>query len=288
MLRSRLQANGLLLLAAVIWGFSFVAQRVGMEHIGPFAFNTARFALGALVLLPIVLRRGIKLPRADKGFYRGFSLAGLFLFLGITFQQIGIVYTTAGKAGFITGLYVVFVPLLGLFLRQKASWLIWLAVFLATTGMYFLCVKETLVLEQGDFFVLVGAFFWACHVHVVAWVSPRFDSYWLAMLQFAMVALLSATCSFILETTTLSSLKQVALPILYTGILSVGVAFTIQIVAQKVALPSHVAIILSMEAAFAALGGWMILSETLSLRGLAGCALMFSGMLVSQLGPESE
>lgn len=154
--------------------------------------------------------------------------------------------------------------------------------------MYLLCVKETLQFEQGDLLVLLGAFFWACHVHVVAWVSPRFDSYWLAMLQFLMVALLSATCSMALETTTLSSLKQVSLPILYTGILSVGVAFTIQIVAQKVALPSHVAIILSMEAAFAALGGWMILSETLSLRALIGCALMFAGMLASQLQKEPQ
>ncbi len=293
---NRLQANLLLLLAAMIWGFSFVAQRIGMDHVGPFTFNAVRFALGGGVLLPFVLWRhrggarqtGAAPPLVDSKLFRGAAFAGLFLFLGISFQQIGIVYTTAGKAGFITGLYVVFVPLLGLFWRQKTGSITWLAVFVAATGMYLLCIKDHSGLEKGDLLVLIGAFFWAGHVLILGWLSPRLDSFWLAMLQFLAVSLLSAVGALAFESPNLTGVRQAGIPILYAGILSVGVAFTLQVIAQKTARPTHAAVILSLEAAFAALGGWIILSEGFSLRAIVGCVLMFAGMILAQFGKEPK
>ena len=284
-----LKAEALLLVAAVIWGVAFVAQRVGMEHVGPFTYNGVRFVLGALSLLPLLwLGRRSALP-IDPGGWRpilgGGLLAGLILFAGASLQQVGIVYTTAGKAGFITGLYVVIVPLLGLLWGHRTPWSTWIGAALAVAGLYLLTLTDDLTLAEGDGLVLIGAFFWAGHVLVIGWLSGRhIEPVLLACLQFIVCAVLSLATAVATETITLAGLWGGAMPILYGGLLSVGVAYTLQVVAQRDAPPAHAAIILSLETVFAALGGWLLLNEILSGRGLLGCALMFAGMLLSQVG----
>jgi drug/metabolite transporter (DMT)-like permease len=288
---STLKADVLLLTAAIIWGTAFVAQRVGMDHVGPFTFNGLRFALGALSLLPLLyIFRGQPaaseniLPSASRGlFVSGSLLAGLALFAGASLQQVGLVYTTAGKAGFITGLYVIIVPLMGLIWRQKPSAGTWLGAILAAMGLYFLSVTERLTIEFGDLLNLIGAIFWAAHVLIIAWLSPRIQPIRLAFWQFIACSLMSLLTALIFEEIDWGGIQAAAIPILYGGLVSVGVAYTLQVVAQRDAHPAHAAILLSMECPFAALGGWLILSEVLGLRGLLGSGLMLAGMLLSQL-----
>jgi drug/metabolite transporter (DMT)-like permease len=289
LLSKPLRAELLLLLAAVIWGFAFVAQRVGMEHVGPFTYNGVRFVLGALSLLPLLwLGRRSAAPLGPGGWrpiLGGGLLAGLILFAGASLQQVGIVHTTAGKAGFITGLYVVIVPVLGLLWGHRTPWSTWTGAALAVAGLYLLTLTDAFTLAEGDGLVLVGAFFWAGHVLVIGWLSGRHvEPILLACLQFIVCAVLSLAVAAATEPITASGLRGGALPILYGGLLSVGIAYTLQVVAQRDAAPAHAAIILSLETGFAALGGWLLLNETLSGRGLIGCALMFAGMLLSQLG----
>jgi len=224
------------------------------------------------------------LPPADRQTVAwGGALAGLVLFMGASLQQVGLVHTTAGNAGFITGLYVVIVPLLGLFWRQRPDLGTWIGALLAAAGLYLLSVTAAFEIAFGDLLVLVGAFFWAAHVLIIGWLSPRIESIQLACIQFAVCSLLSLITAAALETMTLQGLMGAALPILYGGLLSVGVAYTLQVVAQRDARPAHAAIILSLESVFAALGGWLLLGELLSARALAGCSLMMAGMLLSQL-----
>jgi drug/metabolite transporter (DMT)-like permease len=286
-----LATDTLLLLAAVIWGFAFVAQRVGMQHVGPYGFNGVRFALGCLVLLPLLARDrarvGGEASRPARWWSRptvaGGVLAGLVLFCGASFQQVALVYTTAGNAGFITGLYVVLVPIIGRVLGQPTHGGTWVGAALAAGGLYLLSVTEQLRLAPGDLLALVGAFFWAGHVHVIGWLSPRRAPLQIAFLQYAVCAVLSLAVALLTEGVVPANYLAAAIPILYGGVLSVGVAYTLQVMAQKHARPAHAAIILSLEAVFAALGGWALLGETLTARALLGCALMLGGMLTSQL-----
>lgn len=286
-----LKSDAILLLTATIWGFAFVAQRVGMDYVGPFTFNGVRFALGSLSLIPLMLltRKNPSamtrlLPRADRRtVVWGGALAGFALFMGASLQQVGLVYTTAGNAGFITGLYVVIVPILGLFWKQRPDLGTWIGALLAAVGLYLLSVTAEFRISFGDFLELAGAFFWAGHVLIIGWLSPRIESILLACIQFAACSLLSLVTAAAVETITLQGLMDAAVPILYGGLLSVGVAYTLQVVAQKDAHPAHAAIILSLESVFAALGGWLMLGEVLSARGLLGCGLMMAGMLLSQL-----
>ena len=289
--KGTLKADILLLITAAIWGFAFVAQRVGMEHIGPFLFNGIRFALGSLSLLPLIYfglgkdRPGVPVHTqvGKRGRIIGSVFAGIVLFGGASLQQIGIVYTTAGKAGFITGLYVILVPIIGLMLGRGTSYGTWIGAILAVIGLYFLSITEQFTMEKGDFFVFLSAFMWAAHVLWISWLSPRMNPIILASAQFAICSFLSLLTAYIAEPIVLSSIFAAAVPILYGGLCSVGIAYTLQVVAQRDAHPAHASILLSMEGVFAVLGGWLMLSETLSLRGLAGCALMLSGMLLSQL-----
>ena len=283
-----LRAELLLLLTALIWGSAFVAQRVGMNHVGPFTYNGVRFLLGALSLLPLLLIRCHSRPlmQPDGGRWRftGGLLAGLILFAGASLQQIGIVHTTAGKAGFITGLYVVIVPLLGLLWGHRTPWKTWIGAGLAAAGLYLLTMTDVFTLAQGDGLVLIGAFFWAGHVLVIGWLSGRhIEPVRLACLQCVVCAALSLGVAVVIEPIHWQGLRDAALPILYGGLLSVGVAYTLQVVAQRDAPPAHAAIILSLETVFAALSGWLLLNETLAGRGILGCVLMFAGMLLSQL-----
>lgn len=285
-----MKSNLLLLFTAVIWGFAFVAQRAGMEFLGPFTFNTARFTLGSISLIPLLLLNRNKKFERDKFLHindnyllYGGIAAGSMLFLGATFQQSGLVYTQAGKAGFITGFYVILVPILGLFIKQKTSLLTWLGAIIAIVGLYFLSLNEKFDFNLGDILVLIGAFFWAIQILVIGFYSTKVDPFQLAFTQFIVCAGFSFIAALIAETITIRNLLNASLPILYAGIFSVGIAFTIQVVAQREAHPANAAIIMSLEAVFALLGGWMILNESIPIRGIIGCLLMLIGMILSQL-----
>jgi drug/metabolite transporter (DMT)-like permease len=285
------KSNALLLITAAIWGFAFVAQRVGMDYLGPFTFNAARFTLGSLSLLPLLfISRGERpaseniLPRPGLKLivFGGFS-AGFMLFMGISLQQVGLVYTTAGKAGFITSLYVVIVPIMALFWKQSTNPGTWLGAVLATMGLYLLGVTGRFTVEFGDLLVFFCAFFWAAQVLIIGWLSPKIQSVKLAFTQFVVCAVLSLIAAVIFEDISWDALVQASWAILYSGIFSSGVAFTFQVMAQRHTHPAHAAIIMSLEAVFAAIGGWLLLNEILSMRGLMGCGLMLCGMLLSQL-----
>jgi len=284
--KENLQSDLVLLCAAAIWGFAFVAQRVGMEYVGPFLFNGVRFGLGSLSLLPLLyLRRrdGDKRKEQPAMALVGGAVAGMVLFIGASLQQVGLVYTTAGKAGFITGLYVVIIPVLGLFLRQRIRLGSWAGAVLAAVGLYLLSVTGKFTISFGDLLEVVGALFWAIHVLIIGWLSPRVSAVKLSLSQFMVCSGLSLATACLTEEILLGRLLDASIPILYGGLFSVGIAYTLQVVAQKKAPPSHAAIILSLETVFAALGGRLFLGETLSTRGLIGCALMFSAMMVSQI-----
>ncbi|MGA2977237.1 MAG: DMT family transporter [Spirochaetia bacterium] len=284
--------DSLLLLTALIWGLAFVAQRMGMSHVGPFTYNAVRFALGSLSLVPLILVRRTRARRAGPdtvvseprriGAVPAGLIAGSILFFGASLQQIGIVTTTAGKAGFITGLYVVLVPLTGLFWRQRTGWSAWAGACLSVAGLFLLSLTNAFTIERGDLLVLVGAFFWTAHVQAVGMLAPRTDPIGLSCVQFALCSALSAGGALLTEQPRLSAVLAAAGPILYGGVMSVGIAYTLQVVAQRSAPPAHAAILLSLESVFAALGGYIVLGESLSLRGAVGCAVMFAGMLVSQ------
>lgn len=284
MIKPSLQSNILLLITAAIWGFAFVFQRTGMDHVGPFTFNAARFALGTLSLIPVwwwfASRSNEK--ASPKVIYYGI-IAGIFLFAGSTLQQVGIQYTTAGKAGFITGLYIVIVPIIALFFGQYTRKETWFGCALALVGLYLLSVTDDLTIEYGDTLILIGALFWAGHVLVIAKYSPHVSAISLSVVQFSVCALLSFITALFTETIEASSIMLAGESILFTGILSVGIAYTLQVIAQQNAHPAHAAIILSLEALFAAIGGWLLLNEVLTIKAQIGCALMLLGMIISQL-----
>ncbi|CAM3910649.1 DMT family transporter [Cohnella lubricantis] len=283
-------SNLLLLLTACIWGFAFVAQRQGMSSTGPFTYNAVRFALAALSLIPLIVwldrrsgRTAVQKKAANRSAAANGLWVGLFLFAGASLQQIGLLYTTAGKAAFVTGLYMVIVPFLGLFLKQRLGLNGWAGAVLALIGLYLLCVTDGLRLGKGDWFELIGAFFWAGHILIIDKLSRNTDPLRLSFVQIAVCSVLSFIVAAAAETIELSGLLEAAVPILYGGICSVGIAYTLQIIGQKNAQPTQAAIILSMETVFAAIGGYLILNELLGTRGVLGCLLMFGGMLIPQL-----
>lgn len=285
----------ILLLTAAIWGFAFVAQRLGMQHVGAFTFNGVRFALGSLSLLPVIYffsRKSRKensdnsadeYQKADlKTTIKSGLLAGSVLFIAASLQQVGLIYTTAGKAGFITSLYIVLVPILGIFLKQKTHFTTWIGALTAVVGLYFLSINESLTIEFGDFLEILGAFFWAAHIQLIDKFVKNVDALKLSSIQFAACSVLSLVVALLFEDISASGLSSALVPILYGGIMSAGVAYTLQAVGQKYAKPSHAAIALSMESVFAAIGGALLLQERLPARGYAGCALMLLGMLIAQ------
>jgi drug/metabolite transporter (DMT)-like permease len=285
----KLRSDLILLLASIIWGFAFVAQRIGMEFVGPFTFNGVRFTLGTLVLIPFLFT-GKKFKPKDTSFVTskrtiliGVVCTGILLFGGVSLQQVGLETTTAGKAGFITGLYVVFVPIAGIFLGHKTNSFTWLGVLFSALGLYLLSIKSGLQIEHGDILVLACAFVFTFHVLLIGWLSPRMNSFHLAIGQFAICAFLNLLVAFSIESINVERIMEAAFPIVYGGIFSVGIAYTLQVIAQKDAPPAHASIILSMEAVFAAIGGWVILHESFSQRSLAGCCLMLAGMLIVQV-----
>lgn len=278
----------LLLLTATIWGFSFVAQSKGMEYVGPFTFIGVRMALGCIVLIPFVLaknasnkRRGIKIDK--RALLIGGLSCGVVLFFSSSFQQYGILYTTVGKSGFITALYIVLVPIFGLFLKRKTGALVWVSAFIALIGLYLLCINEAFSVNIGDMLTLGCAVLFAVHILVVDHFAPKTDGVMLSMLQFFVNSIIGLTAAFIFEKPSLESILSAWAPLIYAGVLSCGVAYTFQIIGQKGMNPSVASLILSLESCIAVLAGWLFLNQSLSARELIGCGVMFTAIVLAQL-----
>lgn len=287
--RDRVIADGLLLFVALIWGSAFVAQRIAAQDVGVFIFNGLRFLIGALVVYPLArISASRKKTLDDKSnpdqlTYTGLILAGCLLVLGAGFQQAGLRYTTAGNAGFITGLYVVLVPLfLAFFWKRRPRRAVWTAALMAAMGLYLLSTSGSMHFQKGDGLVLISAVFWALHVILIEWMVQRMEVLTFAAGQYLICGLISLGVGLIIEPQTLRHLQEYAWVIVYTGIFSVGLGYTLQAFGQRHAPPADAAIILSMEAVFAALAGWIILQETLTRIQLVGCGIMLAGMLIAQ------
>ena len=269
-----------------------MAQRMGMDHLGPYAFNVCRFLVGALSLLPLLFflrKNGSASSDFNRSFWKFSIFAGFALFGGATLQQVGIQYTTVGKAGFITGLYVVIVPILGLCLRQKIGRWTVIGCILAVLGLYFLSIKEDFSIGWGETLVLIGAFFWAVHVQVIGAANKRnLSPIKLALVQYLVCASLNLLLSLLFETFLFDQVILASGAILYAGIVSVGIAFTLQVIAQKKVDPSRAAIILNLEAVFAVLAGWLFFTELLTIKEWLGCSLMFLGMILSQMKGQEQ
>lgn len=280
-------ANLLLLLTAAIWGFGFVAQVIGMDYLKPFGFIGARFLLGAVSLLPVIwfFRRSLlRQPVSYAQLLRASLASGAILFAASSFQQVGLLYTTASNAGFITGMYMIFVPVIGLMLGVKTSVAVWLGCSIACLGLFLLGVDEYWQVGFGDLLQLAGASLWAVHILAIDRFGKKVPGILLAMGQFLVCSVLAALVSGVLvgEGTTVQQLLDAGPTLFYAGIVTVGVAYTLQVIAQAKAHPAHAGIILSLEAVFGAIGGYWLLDELLNSRQLMGCILMLIGMIVSQ------
>lgn len=292
----RLKNASMLILTAFIWGTAFVAQSVGMDFLEPFTFNGVRSLIGGIVLLPcIFLIRRINAragePEREEGTRKdliiGGILCGLLLFAASSLQQIGIVYTTAGKAGFITAFYIVIVPVLGVFLHKRIGWKVWTAVVMALAGLYFLCMTEKLAVGKGDLYIFLCALIFSVHILVIDHFSPRVDGVKMSCIQFFTCGIVSLIPMFVWETPRVDNLLAGWVPLLYAGVLSCGVAYTLQVVGQKNVNPAIASLLLSLESCFSVLAGWLILGERLSTREFAGCILMLAAIILAQL-PEGK
>lgn len=284
----------LLFLAAFIWGVAFVAQSKAKDYsVEPFTFNAVRNVIGGLTLLPCIFFLGKREPKEKKieenpkTLLIGGILCGTVLCIASNLQQIGINYTTVGKAGFITAMYIVLVPILEIFLKRRAGIKVWISVFLAVAGLYLLCMTEKLSLGKGDALVLLCALVFAIHILVIDHFSPKVDGVKLSCIQFLVCGILSMIPALILEHPQVSSILTAWLPILYAGIMSCGVAYTLQIVGQKNVNPTVASLILSLESCISVLAGWMLLGQKLSLKELIGCVIMFAAIILAQL-PEKN
>ncbi|MGI6055885.1 MAG: DMT family transporter [Bilifractor sp.] len=290
----------LLLLAALIWGTTFVAQSIAARSISPFTYNFCRFYVGAIVLLPVAVLVGKRDPLAPN--YTGIPIPGMrpkesrlrdvrtcgiacgvLLFLAGGFQQAGLEYTTAGKSGFITALYIILVPVFGLFLHKKCPPVVWISVILAVIGFYLLSVKEGFSVNRGDLLTLCSSCLFAMHILTVDHFIPRVNGIQLSCIQFIVAGTLSLFPAFLLETPSVSSIVQCIWPILYAGILSSGVAYTLQIVGQRGLNPTLASLLMSLESVISAISGWIVLGDSMSPKELFGCALVFSGVILAQL-----
>ncbi len=286
-----MKGNLILLLTALIWGTAFVAQSDGMNYVGPYTFNATRTILAAIVLIPVAAgfklfekRSGNSKPVDIKTTLIGGALCGIVLAVASSLQQIGIVSTTAGKAGFITALYVIIVPIIGLILGTKQPKKIWLCVLLAIAGFYLLCIKDDFTLSAGDGFVLACAACFALHITVIdRFLSKGADALLMACVQFWAAGLVMIIPMFVFETPSIEGVYNARLSILFTGIMSSAIAYTLQIIGQRYTTPTLATLIMSLESVFAALAGWLLLGENLSLKELFGCALVFAAVISAQV-----
>ena len=299
MKKTQMRNSLLLLLTAVIWGVAFVAQSVGMDYVGAFTFNCVRSIIGGLVLIPCIIflknlkhkemggqgklsvKESLQVTRVERV---GGICCGGALFAASNFQQFGISYTTVGKAGFITALYVVIVPIMGLFFKKKVSFVIWISVVLSVVGLYLLCMTEnSFSLAFGDLLVLICALLFSVHILVIDYFSPKGDGVIISCIQFFVSGVLSGVMMFLFETPRAEGILAAWMPILYAGVLSCGVAYTLQIVGQKDMNPTVASLILCLESVVSALAGWLILGQALNAREMAGCFLMFFAIVLAQL-----
>ena len=293
-MNKRLQGTLILMLTAIVWGISFVSQSVSMELIEPNTFCGIRTLIGALSLVPVILvmdsskkKKGMETNYNKKTLIRGGIICGVILCISATLQTYGLKYTTAGKAGFVTAMYMILVPIYGLFIGRKIRPVIAISVIVATVGMYFLCIKDGFKIEFGDLLVLGCAFTFAFHIMAVDYFSPRVDGVKLSFLQFLVCGTINVILMFILEKPVLADILKCTVPILYAGIMSCGVAYTLQIIGQKYAEPTVASIVMSLESVFAALAGWLLINQPMSLREIFGCVLMFGAITIVQL-PEKN
>lgn len=281
----------LLLLTAAIWGAAFVAQSVGMEYIGPFTFNFVRNIIGGVVLIPCIgILKRIKKDKSEKNnstdgkiLLSGGICCGIALFLASSCQQIGIQYTSVGKAGFITALYIVIVPIMGIFLKKKCSLMMWVSVIVALAGFYLLSVKDGFRLEKSDTLLLASAVLFSVHILIIDYFSPKVDGVKMACIQFFVCGILSAAMMMITEKFVIADVIAAWKPVLYAGVLSCGVAYTLQIVGQKGVNPTVASLLLSLESVFAVVAGWIVLRQGLSEREIVGCVLIFVGIVGAQV-----
>ncbi|MCB5601498.1 DMT family transporter [Blautia hansenii] len=293
----------LLFITAVIWGVAFVAQSAGMDYVGPYTFNAVRCLLGGIVLIPCVffLTRSAKkeqkkdgaaskMPVMDrpKDLLIGGLICGFMMFVSTTLQQVGIAYTTVAKAGFITALYIIIVPILGIFLKRKAGLKIWISVVIALVGLYLLCMKGSLSLSKGDFLILICSICFAIHIMVVDHFTEKVSGTKLSCIQFLFAGALSSVLMFLFEEPHWADIGAAWLPICYAGILSCGVAYTFQIIGQRGTDPTIASLILSLESVVSVLAGWILLGETLSPREILGCVLMFGAIILAQINPKKQ
>ena len=286
-MKTKAKSTILLFLTAIIWGFAFVAQRVGAEYVGAFTFNGVRFILGSFSLIPVILlfeREKIDIKILKNNLLPGI-LAGVILFIASTLQQYGVEITqSAGKAGFLTGLYTVLVPLIRFVMGKKTSVLTFVGAVFAVAGLFFLCMTgDEISFGIGDVVLIVGAFFWAGHILVVDKFVHKTSPLKFSFFQFVICGLLSLLSAFIVEDVQMASIKSAGIPILYGGIMSVGVAYTCQILGQKESDPTFASIVFSTESVFSAIGGALLLDEIMNGRGYLGCVLIFIGIVLSQL-----
>ena len=281
-----------LLLTAFIWGVAFVAQSVGMDYIGPFTFNCVRSLIGGLVLIPLILflrkRDKAKKNEIEEKAYKkntvlGGICCGIFLCAASCFQQFGIMYTTVGKAGFITALYIIIVPILGIFIGKKIAPIIWGSSVIAVIGFYMLSISGQVSISKGDILVLICAVLFSFHILVIDYFSPKGDGVIISCIQFLTSGVICGILMLIFENPNLSDILAAYLPILYAGVMSCGVAYTLQIVGQKNMDPTVASLILSLESVFSVLAGWVILGQSLTTRELIGCSLVFAAVILAQL-----
>jgi len=296
---NKVKGNILLLIAAVIWGTAFVSQKIGMNYIEPFTFGASRFLLGTLVLVPVILifdllkkKKAEKFDEKGKTTHRikdqlvGGLFCGVALFLGSSLQQWGIVYTTAGKAAFVTTLYITLVPLFGILMKKKTSSIVWAGTGLALVGLCLLTTQKGFSIQKGEALVLVGTVFWTAHILIIDYYVDKTDALKLSFVQFLTAGMLSAVSAILLESPKLEAIIDCSGSILYTAVFVVGIAYSLQIIGQKHTNPTVAAIIMSMESVFAVISGSIFLDESMSERELLGCFLMFIAVIITQLKPQ--
>lgn len=279
----QLRNSLLLFIAALIWGVAFVAQSSGMDYIGPFTFTFLRNVIGAAVLLPLAIFSKEK-SEDNKTLIISAVLCGIALGVASSLQQYGIVYTTAGKAGFLTALYIIMVPIFGIFLKEKCPLTVWIAVAAAVAGVYLLCIKEGFTINRGDIFEFLCAVVFTIHIIIISKFSNKINAYRFSCIQFVTAGLVALVLMLIFnESVSWQTVKAAWLPLLYTGVMSSGVAFTLQTIGQRDLNPTVAAIIMSLESCISAIAGWIILGQTLTAREITGCAIMFAAIILAQL-----
>lgn len=290
----RFKAALMLILAALVWGAAMSFQSEGMDYVGPLTFQAVRFMMGGTVLLPLVLLLGKKDPGegkegySPKGVFFGGAVCGIFLMIACTLQQYGIVYTTVGKAGFLTSLYIIVIPILGIFLKRKTGINVWVGVILACIGMYLLCMKESLALSVGDTLVFICAFVFAFQIMAIDKYVTMYNGLKLSCIQFYVCGILSMILMFIFEKPEMGAILKAYIPLLYTSVCSCGIGYTFQTLAQKDLQPAFASIIMSLESVFAAMFGWILLGQKMSGREIAGSCLMFAAIIIVQLFERKE